>query len=195
MARRLDEALNTFGLAARVGCQATSGYFRTTSMQRFLSRAWVVIPLVTVVILVVREINRPSLSLAAVQQDGLHAAPAPKPLPTATLALAFGFSEPAVGPPSQIELVLKACFVSSAGQARALIASTEGERLFQVGDRLPGGSVLRRIDVGVITLWVNGREEFLTLPGSHGNVFKQSGRGLSHVPASTDSARLLREVQ
>ncbi|RII74653.1 hypothetical protein [Pseudomonas monteilii] len=125
-------------------------------------------------------------------------APAPtaqKPLPTATLALAFGYSAPVGQAASQAELVLKACFVPSLGHARALVASREGESLYRVGDRMPGGSVLRRIDVRSITLWDGEREQRLALPGSRANVFVQSGSPPVRGPASADSPRLLREVQ
>ncbi|WJD62409.1 hypothetical protein [Pseudomonas kurunegalensis] len=125
-------------------------------------------------------------------------APAPtaqKPLPTATLALAFGYSAPVGQAASQAELVLKACFVPSLGHAGALVASREGESLYRVGDRMPGGSVLRRIDVRSITLWDGEREQRLALPGSRANVFVQSGSTPARGPASANSPRLLREVQ
>ncbi|MFJ4258660.1 hypothetical protein ACIP01_17125 [Pseudomonas monteilii] len=120
---------------------------------------------------------------------------AQKPLPTATLALAFGYSAPVGQAASQAELVLKACFVPSLGHARALVASREGESLYRVGDRMPGGSVLRRIDVRSITLWDGEREQRLALPGSRTNVFVQSGSTPARGPASANSPRLLREVQ
>lgn len=60
-------------------------------------------------------------------------------------------------------LTLRASFVSSTGEARALLAGPEGERLYTVGERLPGGSVLRRVDIAQAVLWRNGREELLPL--------------------------------
>ncbi|PKA69801.1 type II secretion system (T2SS) protein C [Pseudomonas baetica] len=60
-------------------------------------------------------------------------------------------------------LVLKASFVSSTGDSRALLAGTEGERTYRLGDTLPGGSVLRRIEVGQVVFWRNGREEVLPI--------------------------------
>ncbi|MFK0094387.1 type II secretion system protein N [Pseudomonas sp. NPDC090592] len=125
----------------------------------------------------------------------MPAATAQQPLPMASLALAFGYSEPVGQAASQAELVLKACFVSSLGHARALIASREGESLYRVGDRIPGGSVLRRIEVGSITLWDGEREQGLALSGSRANVFVQSGSTHARGSASADSPRLLREVQ
>lgn len=60
-------------------------------------------------------------------------------------------------------LVLRASFVSSAGDSRALLAGTEGERTYRLGDTLPGGSVLRRIEVAQVVFWRNGREEVLPI--------------------------------
>jgi len=60
-------------------------------------------------------------------------------------------------------LTLRASFVSSTGESRALLAGPEGERLYTVGERLPGGSVLRRVDIVQAVLWRNGREELLPL--------------------------------
>lgn len=60
-------------------------------------------------------------------------------------------------------LVLRASFVSSAGDSRALLAGAEGQRTYQVGDTLPGGSVLRRVEVAQAVLWRDGREEVLPL--------------------------------
>ncbi|WP_237142980.1 MULTISPECIES: type II secretion system protein N [Pseudomonas] len=60
-------------------------------------------------------------------------------------------------------LTLRASFVSSTGLSRALLAGADGERLYQVGDSLPGGSVLRRVEVSRVVLWRKGREELLAL--------------------------------
>jgi type II secretory pathway component PulC len=35
--------------------------------------------------------------------------------------------------------------------------------MYQVGERLPGGSVLRRVEANQVVLWNKGREERLTL--------------------------------
>lgn len=171
------------------------GYLRPVSIKRFSNHAWALVPLLAVVILAGREIQRTGLARPVAQAQVGYTAPAQKPLPTTTLALAFGFSEPAERPANKAELVLKACFISSRGQARALVGSREGDSLYSVGDRLPGGSVLRRVDVGAITLWVNGREEVLPLSGSRANVFVQSGSTAVRGPAPAYSPRLLREVQ
>lgn len=163
-------------------------------MKPFSILSWVAAPLLAIAFLVVRETTRPMAEPVGQEQ----VAPAPtdqKPLPTATLALAFGYSAPVGQAASQAELVLKACFIPSLGHARALVASREGESLYQVGDRMPGGSVLRRIDVGFITLWDGEREQTLALSGSRASVFFQSGSTPARGPASADSPRLLREVQ
>ncbi|MFW0758180.1 type II secretion system protein N [Pseudomonas sp. H11T01] len=60
-------------------------------------------------------------------------------------------------------LTLRASFVSSTGESRALLAGPDGERIYQVGESLPGGSVLRRVEITQVVLWRKGREELLPL--------------------------------
>lgn len=60
-------------------------------------------------------------------------------------------------------LELRACFVSSHADSRALLYGNGGERIYRVGDPLPGGSVLRRVESHRVILWRNGREESLSL--------------------------------
>lgn len=60
-------------------------------------------------------------------------------------------------------LTLRASFVSSTGESRALLAGPDGERIYQVGESLPGGSVLRRVEIAQVVLWRKGREELLPL--------------------------------
>ena len=163
-------------------------------MKPFSILPWVAVPLLAFAFLAVRETTRPMAERVG-QEQVVPASTAQKPLATATLALAFGYSGPGGPAASQAELVLKACFVSSLGHARALVASREGESLYRVGDRIPGGGVLRRIDVRSITLWDGERELNLVLAGSRANVFVQSGSTATRGPASADSPRLLREVQ
>lgn len=70
-------------------------------------------------------------------------------------------------------LTLRGSFVSSTGLSRALLAGADGERLYQVGDSLPGGSVLRRIEMSRVVLWRKGREELLILqPGTESPVLR-----------------------
>ena len=58
---------------------------------------------------------------------------------------------------------LRASFVSSQGQSHALLDDGEQAGFYTVGERLPGGSVLRRVEVSHVVLWRNGREEHLAL--------------------------------
>ncbi|AKJ97622.1 hypothetical protein VM99_05950 [Pseudomonas chlororaphis] len=60
-------------------------------------------------------------------------------------------------------MTLQASFVVDQGLSRALLADAAGPRIYQVGERLPGGSVLRRVEPGHVMLWRNGREERLAL--------------------------------
>lgn len=60
-------------------------------------------------------------------------------------------------------LELRASFVASQGQSHALLDDGEQARFYTVGERLPGGSVLRRVEVSHVVLWRNGREEHLAL--------------------------------
>ncbi|MFF5863673.1 type II secretion system protein N [Pseudomonas sp. NPDC012596] len=157
---------------------------------------WVAMLLIAVVILGVRETARPGIDEPTLHAGVQTRSPMPEqPMPTAALSLAFGFSAPGEPASSQTGLVLKACMVPSRGEARALVASGNGERVYRIGDRLPGGSVLRRIDVRSITLWVGGREETLLLSAAHATLFHPSGGTATSGRAAADSPRLLREVQ
>ncbi|SEL77631.1 type II secretion system protein N [Pseudomonas agarici] len=95
----------------------------------------------------------------------IAAAPAqrPEPLDPVAVATVFGLSTSDALARSAEPLQLRASFVASSGASRALLAGAQGQRIYQVGDRLPGGSVLRRIEVGRVVLWRNGREEWLAL--------------------------------
>lgn len=157
---------------------------------------WLALLLVAAVILGVRETARPGIEAPTLQASAvMHDLAPEQPLPTAALELAFGFSAPGERASSQAGLVLEACIVSSRGDARALLASRDGRGVYRVGDRLPGGSVLRRIDVHAITLWVEGREEILSLSGTHATLFHPSGSAAASGRHPADSPRLLREVQ
>lgn len=79
------------------------------------------------------------------------------------IATVMGLGEQAAAVPSAEPLTLRASFVASHGLSRALLADAGGERVYHVGDRLPGGSVLRRVEVSRVVLWRQGREESLTL--------------------------------
>ncbi|MNF64963.1 hypothetical protein D3C84_467100 [compost metagenome] len=98
--------------------------------------------------------------------------PAPPPvresLNTAAVAVVFGLKTDAPMQPSAEPLTLLASIVVRSGLSKALLANTQGARLYQVGDRLPGGSVLRRVEPNQVVLWNKGREELLMLasPGT-----------------------------
>lgn len=66
-------------------------------------------------------------------------------------------------------LELRASLVSSHGASQALLAGSQQARFYRVGERLPGGSVLRRVEVSHVVLWRNNREERLLLkpPSRH----------------------------
>ena len=82
---------------------------------------------------------------------------------TATLALAFALAGAGEVPASTEPLRLRALIVPTQGPARALIAVGDGVRGYRVGDHLPGGNLVRRIDAGHVLLWRAGREERLLL--------------------------------
>ncbi|WP_371911782.1 type II secretion system protein N [Pseudomonas sp. ok272] len=88
--------------------------------------------------------------------------PAPAFNPQA-IATVMGLGEHLVAAPSAEPLTLRASFVASHGLSRALLADAGGERLYHVGESLPGGSVLRRVEVSRVVLWRQGREESLAL--------------------------------
>ncbi|NVZ25143.1 protein XcpP [Pseudomonas gingeri] len=90
-------------------------------------------------------------------------APRPEPLDPVAVATVLGLSPTDALVRSAEALQLRASFVASSGASRALLGGAQGQRIYQVGDRLPGGSVLRRVEVGRVVLWRNGREESLAL--------------------------------
>ena len=79
------------------------------------------------------------------------------------IATVLGFAPQGAAVRSAEALTLRASLVSSEGQSRALLAGAHEARFYGVGERLPGGSVLRRIEVSRVVLWRNGREESLVL--------------------------------
>lgn len=88
-------------------------------------------------------------------------------------------------------LTLRASFVSSTGESRALLAGADGERIYQVGDSLPGGSVLRRVEITQVVLWRKGREELLPLQLAGGRSLQAVKAG-SQSPTPTPSPHYLR---
>ncbi|AMZ73043.1 MULTISPECIES: type II secretion system protein N [Pseudomonas] len=79
------------------------------------------------------------------------------------VATVLGLAPEGAQAPSAEPITLQASFVAGQGLSRALLADAAGPRIYQVGERLPGGSVLRRVEAGHVTLWRNGREERLSL--------------------------------
>ena len=91
-------------------------------------------------------------------------APAPRQTLDATaVATVLGLTTGAELLPSAEPLSLKASFVVTHGLSRVLLADSQGARIYQVGERLPGGSVLRRVEPDHAVLWSKGREELLML--------------------------------
>ena len=90
-------------------------------------------------------------------------------------------------------LTLQASFVLSSGLSRALLADTQGSRMYQVGERLPGGSVLRLVEANQVVLWNKGREERLTLQPSAARFLRRLGSP-ADTQTSAISTRYLRPV-
>jgi len=84
-------------------------------------------------------------------------------LDATAVATVLGLTTDAQLLPSAEPLTLQASFVGTHGVSRVLLSDSQGARIYQVGERLPGGSVLRRIEVNQAVLWNKGREELLTL--------------------------------
>lgn len=92
--------------------------------------------------------------------------PPQAPLNTTAVATVLGLTAEATLLPSAEPLTLQASFVLATGLSRALLADAQGSRIYQVGDQLPGGSVLRRVEANQAVLWNKGREEVLKLQTS-----------------------------
>ena len=90
-------------------------------------------------------------------------APAPEPFKPAAIATVLGLNPQGAWVQSAEAMQLRASFVSTQGPSQAVLAGAQSSRFYSQGDLLPGGSVLRRVEVGHVVLWRNGREERLTL--------------------------------
>jgi hypothetical protein len=123
-----------------------------------------------------------------------RAAPAPPlALDATAVATVLGLTTDADRLPSAEPLTLQASFVVTHGLSRVLLADSQGARIYQVGERLPGGSVLRRIEATHAVLWSKGREELLTLqPPVTGFLQRLDPDGKSTVPSA--SPRFLRPL-
>ncbi|MHC8303824.1 type II secretion system protein N [Pseudomonas sp. PB3P13] len=106
---------------------------------------------------------RESMTLAIPGIAPASLVPAPAPLNTTAIATLLGLTAEASPLPSAEPLTLHASFIQSNGLSKALLADAQGPRLYQVGEQLPGGSVLRRVEVTQVVLWNKGREELLAL--------------------------------
>ncbi|NWA28853.1 protein XcpP [Pseudomonas gingeri] len=110
------------------------------------------------------RIFRQALPTLPTVQANSRSVPAERaPLNHAAVATVMGLVAQESLARSAEPLKLQASFVSSAGDSRALLAGASGQRIYRVGESLPGGSVLRRIESGRVVLWRNGREELLSL--------------------------------
>lgn len=94
---------------------------------------------------------------------GHDAAPVREPLNLQAVASVLGLTPGGTAAPSAEPITLQASFVAAHGASRALLADAAGSRFYREGERLPGGSVLRRVEIGHVMLWRNGREESLVL--------------------------------
>ena len=112
---------------------------------------------------------RQSLAVPAVAPARPASAPAPDPFEPDAIAAVLGLQPQGALASSAEPLELRASLVSSHGASQALLVGSQQARFYRVGERLPGGSVLRRIEVSHVVLWRNNREERLLLkpPGRH----------------------------
>jgi len=113
------------------------------------------------------------------------------PLEATAVATVFGLSTDDTRRTSAEPLTLQASFIVSNGLSRALLADAQGSRLYQVGERLPGGSVLRRVEANQVVLWNRGREELLTLQSSAAR-FLRRFESLAEPQTPLVSARYIR---
>lgn len=104
------------------------------------------------------HLPRPSAAAPATRS-----VPVRVPLDVTAVAMVFGLTTEATPLISAEPLTLQASFVISNGLSKALLADAQGPRLYQVGERLPGGSILRRVEARQVVLWDKGREERLSL--------------------------------
>ena len=115
------------------------------------------------------------------------------PLVTGAVATVLGLSTPNALQPSAEPLSLQASFVVAGGGSKALLGDAQGARFYQVGERLPGGSVLRRVEAHQVVLWNNGREEWLKLLPSAPPVLRRVEPSNSPSP-EVSTARFFRPL-
>lgn len=109
------------------------------------------------------------------------------------VATVLGLTPEGAHSPSAEPMTLQASFVAGQGLSRALLADATGPRIYQVGERLPGGSVLRRVEASHVMLWRNGREERLALQQETKPLLRRLDRE-GQGPAPLQAAQYLRPV-
>lgn len=109
--------------------------------------------------------------------------PAPEQFKPDAIASVLGLTTQRTWVQSAEPLQLRASFVSSGGTSQALLAGAQRAQFYAEGERLPGGSILRRIEASHVVLWRNGREERLTLTPASKHVLPVLG-----TPGATPSA-------
>ena len=127
-----------------------------------------------------------SQSLTAVTVSAPPSAPtppAPRQYTPEAIATVLGFATQSPWVQSAEPLQLRASFVSSRGVSQALLAGAQSTRFYAEGERLPSGSVLRRVEASHVVLWRNGREERLTLKPASKHVLPVSGTPGAASPA------------
>ncbi|MHC8316583.1 type II secretion system protein N [Pseudomonas sp. LB3P31] len=134
---------------------------------------------------------RQSIALMPLPAPAQKTTPARETLDATAVATVLGFTAATTLQASAEPLTLQASFVNASGLSRALLADSQGSRIYQVGDRLPGGSVLRRVEPGQVVLWNKGREELLTLQSSAARFLRPFE--LQEAPHATP-ARFLRPI-
>lgn len=119
--------------------------------------------------------------------------PAPRQYKADAIATVLGFDTQSHWVQSAEPLQLRASFVSSRGASQALLAGAQGARFYAEGERLPSGSVLRRVEASHVVLWRNGREERLTLKIASKHVLPVSGTPGAAPPAISHHLRPVAE--
>jgi hypothetical protein len=151
-----------------------------------------VLPVTCAVFLVWQERNfREQLAKPPPAIAAPSALPARQPLDATAVSSVFGLSTGTTLQPSAEPLTLQGSFVVSNGLSKALLSNAQGSRLYQVGERLPGGSVLRRVEFNQVVLWNKGREELLTLAPSTARFLQRLDPSVAAQPVTT-AARFLR---
>lgn len=138
----------------------------SVSRRRWLSRLVLACLVLAYAGYLVRDELQARSARSMVPATALAAPPplvAEAPLNLSALVTVLGLQAQGPLARSSEALRLQASFISRDGESRALLAGSSGARVYRVGERLPGGSVLRRVESDHVVLWRNGREESLAL--------------------------------